>query len=177
MCEFAWPVLSFSVQAPGLKSVCPLKTYVYPHRLGFSAVWAEGQRAGREERWGQQRSRKERKGRERRASFLGRFPAARFWSVRLAPCSLGPVEQSSGRLPCNWNSSFHTENGTGTLRHRRVQIPPRCVHFLPLFKTISNSSNAFSEQLYANKILLNKITQIKSLKWTLIMNRWIYISL
>lgn len=95
-------------------------------RLGSSAARAEGQRAGGEERWGQQRGRKERRG-ERLS--LGRFPAARSRSVRLAPCSLGPVEQSTGRLPCNWDSSFHTENRTATPRQRRVRMPPLRVDF------------------------------------------------
>lgn len=141
-------------------------------RLGFSAAWAEGQRAGGEERWRQQRSRKRK---EKRASFLGRFPAARFWSVRLAPCSLGPVEQSTGRLPCNWDSSFHTENGTGTPRHRRVQIPRLCVDFAFHFKTVSNSK--ISNYTQTKSSYIKKKSQIRSLKWALIMNRWINISL
>lgn len=95
--------------------------------LGFSAAWAEGQRAGEErgeERWRQQRRRTAWKKRER--IFLGRFPAARFWSVRLAPRSLGPVEQSAGRLPCSWDSSFHTAKGTGTLPS--IDTPSLCVN-------------------------------------------------
>lgn len=153
--QCVWPALSSSVQAPGLKSVCPLKSIRIPAQegwLGFSAAWAEGQRAaGGEERWRRQSSRKERK-RVRR--FLGRFPAARFWSVRLAPCSLGPVEQSTARLRCNWASSFHKENGTGTPRRRWVQIPRRCVDFCFLFKTLLIFFK--KEQLYTNKILLHK---------------------
>ena len=65
-------------------------------RLGFSAAWADGQRAGGEERRGEDSRGVERRGeRERLFFFLGRFPAAWFWSARLAPCSLGPVEQST----------------------------------------------------------------------------------
>lgn len=140
-------------------------------RLGFSAARAEGQRAG-EERRGEVKTAEEKNGEEKESVFfLGRFPAARFWSVRLAPCSLGPVEQSTGRLPCNWDSSFHTEKGDRNTAEYRypvsVWIPVLILKASPIQK-ISNYTQTKSSYIK---------TQIKSLKWTLIMNRWINISL
>lgn len=140
--------------------------------LGFSAAWAEGQRAGLEERRGEDSRGEEWRRKRESVFFLGRFPAARFWSVRLAPCSLGPLEQSTGRLPCNWDSSFHTAKGTGTLPS--IHTPSLCVNFwFDFFKTVSNSKISNYTQTKSSYIK----TQIKSLKWTLLMNRWINISL
>lgn len=130
-------LLSSSVQAPGLKSVCPPKSIHIPAqegRLGFSAV---PQSRGKE-----QEERKER-GKDGRGVEKEKREERLFWAGSQQPDSdqsasrLVPLVQwsrTTGRLPCNWDSSFHTENGTGTPWHRRAQIPP-CGF---LFKTISN---------------------------------------
>lgn len=130
-------LLCSSVQAPGLKSVCPPKSIHIPAqegRLGFSAV--------PELRGKEQDERKER-GEDGRGVEKEERGERLFWAGSQQPDSdqsasrLVPLVQwsrTTRRLPCNWDSSFHTENGTGTPWHYRAPSPPRGF----LFKTISN---------------------------------------
>ena len=94
-----------------------------------SVAWGEGQRAAGVKSRKEERLRQQRGDKKDSCRFLVRLPAARFWSVCLAPRSLGPVEQSARRLPCNWASPFHTENGMGTLPRRQARLPRRSVDF------------------------------------------------
>lgn len=144
MCEFARPVLSPSVQAPGLKSVCPLKTYVSPHRRGgLASRLLEPTGKEQEERRGRGEDSRgvERRGKRERLFF---FWAASQHSDRPASRLVPSVQWSRARrrLPCNWDSSFHTEkrDRENTATPPSTDPSPRLREdFLFWFKAVSNS--------------------------------------
>lgn len=134
-------LLCRSVQAPGLRLSVPLKTCTSPHRRGSLASQLCVGRGAKSRTRGRREVKTADEYKEKRVESL-------FWAGSQQPDSdqsasrLVPLVQwsrTTGRLPCNWDSSFHTENGTGAPWHSRAQIPS-CGF---LFKTISilNTSN------------------------------------
>lgn len=126
VCEFARPVLSPSVQAPGLKSVCPLKTYVSPHRRGgLASRLLEPTGKEQEERRGRGEDSRgvERRGKRERLFFSGPLPSILIGPPRaLFPRSSGA--EHGGDCPVIGTALSIRKNGTGkTQRHRRAQIP------------------------------------------------------
>lgn len=125
VCECARPVFSVPPcrrQASNLSVL--LKTYIFLHRTHGSASRPPEPRGalvgGEEGDRGEDSRRRE----ESEASFLP-FPDSDRSTSRLVP--LVQWSGTTGRPPCNWDSSFHTANGPGTRRQRRAQIPRLCV--------------------------------------------------
>lgn len=111
----------FSVQAPGLKSVRPLKNIGVP-RAGALASEL------REPRGKEQAGRREARCREgrKRASFSGPFPSSQILigpPRALLPRSSG-AERTHGDLPCNWGIALSIRSGT-----RRRILPSLCAQF------------------------------------------------
>lgn len=92
-------------------------------RLGFSAAWADGQRAGGEERRGEDSRGVERRGKRERLFFSGPLPSILIGPPRaLFPRSSGA--EHGGDCPVIGTALSIRKNGTGkTQRHRRAQIP------------------------------------------------------